>query len=285
MMTSFRWWPPLCPNTDSVQLHSIDSLRLLACLALLGVVQMTRHCSNLASAVHKTLCRRRLHCHASRSFSTAVAFSPRSRVACHTIFKASLLIVASCPRFYSLTSCTQFYLAASCFFYRRSFADVNSLLQMHNSILPFADVQQLLLQPDSLPTSLHRSFLIEVTRDEEFFSVAVTWNFTIDDGLEVELDKMMTSFCWWPPLCHNTDSVQLHSIDSLRLLACLALLGVVQMTRQNDTSLLELGIGRSQDSLPTPTSLPCQSQFLDGGRLLATISRRLSHGSQSLLSD
>jgi hypothetical protein len=115
MMTSFRWWPPLCHSTDSVQLHSIDSLRLLACLALLGVVQMTRHCSNLASAVHKTLCRRRLHCHASRSFSTAVAFSPRSRVACHTIFKASFLIVASCPRFYSPTSYTQFYLAASCF--------------------------------------------------------------------------------------------------------------------------------------------------------------------------
>jgi hypothetical protein len=141
MMTSFRWWPPLCPNTDSVQLHSIDSLRLLACLALLGVVQMTRHCSNLASAVHKTLCRRRLHCHASRSFSTAVAFSPRSRVACHTIFKASFLIVASFPRFDCDTSCTQFYFAACISFYRRSFADVTSLLQMHNSILRFADVQ------------------------------------------------------------------------------------------------------------------------------------------------
>jgi hypothetical protein len=115
MMTSFRWWPPLCPNTDSVQLHSIDSLRLLACLALLGVVQMTRHCSNLASAVHKTLCRRRFHCHASRSFSTAVAFSPRSRVACHTIFKASFLIVASIPRFDSHASYTQFYLASCCF--------------------------------------------------------------------------------------------------------------------------------------------------------------------------
>jgi hypothetical protein len=96
---------------------------------------------------------------------------------------------------------------------------------------------------------------------------------------------MMTSFRWWPPLCPNTDSVQLHSIDSLRLLACLALLGVVQMTRQNDTSLLELGFGRSQDSLPTPTSLPCQSQFLDGGRLLATLSRRMPHDIQSLLSD
>jgi hypothetical protein len=57
------------------------------------------------------------------------------------------------------------------------------------------------------------------------------------------------------------------------------------MTRRNDTSLLELGFGRSPDSLPTPTSLPCQSQFLDGGRLLATISRRLSHDIQSFLSD
>jgi hypothetical protein len=156
---------------------------------------------------------------------------------------------------------------------------------MHNSILPFADVQQLLLQPDSLPSSLARSLLTEITRDEEFSSFAVTWNFTIDDGLEVELDKMMTSFRWWPPLCHNTDSVQLHSTDSLRLLACLALLGVVQMTRQNDTSLLEFCFGRSPESLPTPTSLPCRSQFLDGGRLLATLSRRMPHDIQSLLSD
>jgi hypothetical protein len=156
---------------------------------------------------------------------------------------------------------------------------------MHNPILRSAVVQQLLLQPESLPNSLGRSFLTEITTHEEFSSFAVTWNFTIDDGLEVELDKMMTSFCWWPPLCHNTDSVQLHSIDSLRLLACLALLGVVQITRQNDTSLLELGFGRSQHSLPTPTSLPCDSQFLDGGRLLATLSRRMPHDIQSPLSD
>jgi hypothetical protein len=95
---------------------------------------------------------------------------------------------------------------------------------------------------------------------------------------------MMTSFRWFPPICPNSDSVQLDSIDSVRLLACLALLGVVQMTRQNDTSLLELGFGRSQDSLPTPTSLPCQSQFLHGGRLLATLSRRMPHDNQNFLS-
>jgi hypothetical protein len=158
---------------------------------------------------------------------------------------------------------------------------------MHNSILRFADVQH---PPAAtrLPSNFSEPmffFETERTRDKEFSSFAVTWNFTIDDGLEVELDKMMTSFRWSPPLCPNTDSVQLHSIDSLRLLACLALLGVVQMTRQNDTSLLELGFGRSQDSLPTPTSLPCQSQFLDGGRLLATLSRRMPHDIQSLLSD
>jgi hypothetical protein len=115
MMTSFRWSPPICPNCDSVQLDSIDSVRLLACLALLGVVQMTRHCSNLASAVHKTLCRRRLHCQASRIFSTAVAFSPRTRVACHTIFKGSFLNLASFPRFDSDNTCIPFYLAARFF--------------------------------------------------------------------------------------------------------------------------------------------------------------------------
>jgi hypothetical protein len=162
MMTSFRWSPPLCPNTDSVQLHSIDSLRLLACLALLGVVQMTRHCSNLASAVHKTLCRRRLHCHASRSFSTAVAFSPRSRVACHTISKASFLIAASFPRFDSHTSCTQFYLAACCFF----FTAARSPMSLHcfKCIIPYYALptfNTLLLQPDSLPTSLKPCFFFE----------------------------------------------------------------------------------------------------------------------------
>jgi hypothetical protein len=156
---------------------------------------------------------------------------------------------------------------------------------MHNSILRFAIVQQLLLQPDSFTNSIHRCLLTERARDKRFNSFAVTSNFTIDDELEVELDKMMTSFRWWPPLCHNTDSVQLHSTDSLRLLACLALLGVVQMTRQNDTSLLEFCFGRSPESLPTPTSLPCRSQFLDGGRLLATLSRRMPHDIQSLLSD
>jgi hypothetical protein len=85
MMTSFvRSAPPsLCPYTDSVQLHSIDSLPLLACLPLLGVVvQMTRHCPNLASAVHKTLCRRRLHC------QSQFLHGARLLVASPMIFKA-----------------------------------------------------------------------------------------------------------------------------------------------------------------------------------------------------
>jgi hypothetical protein len=86
--------------------------------------------------------------------------------------------------------------------------------------------------------------------------LAVTWNFTIDDGLELELDNMMTSFVRSAPpsLCPYTDSVQLHSIDSLPLLACLPLLGVVvQMTHH--WSNLASAVYK-QNSLPTPTSLP-----------------------------
>jgi hypothetical protein len=48
--------------------------------------------------------------------------------------------------------------------------------------------------------------------------MCVTWNLTIHDGLELELDKMMTSV--GAAAVPQNDFVQLHSIDSLRLLAC-----------------------------------------------------------------
>jgi hypothetical protein len=58
-----------------------------------------------------------------------------------------------------------------------------------------------------------------------------------------------------PPLCPNTDSVQLHSIDSLencslarsRMVA--VFLAAYRRRRSNDTSLLELGFGRSHARL------------------------------------
>jgi hypothetical protein len=115
------------------------------------------------------------------------------------IFKAFFLIVASFPRFDSHTSCTQFYLAACSFF-----TAARSPMSLHcfKCIIPYYALptfNTLLLQPDSLPTSLQLFFfffffLTERTRDKEFSSFAVTSNFTIHDGLELELDKMMTSF-------------------------------------------------------------------------------------------
>jgi hypothetical protein len=109
--------------------------------------------------------------------------------------------------------------------------------------------------------------------------LAVTWNFTIDDGLELELDNMMTSFVRSPPLCPYTDSVQLHSIDSLPLLACL--LAASRRRRSNDTSLLELGFGRSQELFADADFIASRS-FSTALAFLATLSRRMPHDIQSL---
>jgi hypothetical protein len=103
MMTSFvrrrRFAPTPTPSsyTRLILFHCSP-----ACLPLLGVVvQMTRHCSNLASAVHKQLFADADFI-ASRSFSTALAFSQRICRKPHDI--QSLPILASFPRFHSDTS-------------------------------------------------------------------------------------------------------------------------------------------------------------------------------------
>jgi hypothetical protein len=104
--------------------------------------------------------------------------------------------------------------------------------------------------------------------------LAVTWNFTIDEGLELELDNMMTSFVGrrrrFAPT--PTPPVTLDAFSSnARLLACR-----FSGRRSNDTSLLELGFGRSQNSLPTPTSLPVAVYRR------RSPSRRKPHDNQSL---
>jgi hypothetical protein len=75
--------------------------------------------------------------------------------------------------------------------------------------------------------------------------LAVTNNFTINDGLELELDKMMTSFfrrCRFAPTTTPSSYTRLILSDwSLSLL-----LAASRRRRSNDTSLLQLGFGRSQ---------------------------------------
>jgi hypothetical protein len=111
-------------------IHSIDSLRLLACLPLFGVVvQMTRHCSNLASAVHKTLCRRRLHSH-SQFLDGGRLLATLSRRMPHSFqnFLVETWLPTSTATPVALSS------ILSCQFYRRSFATVTSLLRPHCTI-------------------------------------------------------------------------------------------------------------------------------------------------------
>jgi hypothetical protein len=150
VMTSFvprrRFAPTPTPssNTRLILFHCSP-----ACLPLLGVVgQMTRHCSNLASAVHKTLCRRRLHCQAqfidgARLLATHLPRMP------HDI--QSLTILASSPQ--RLQFCyTQFYSAAS-------LTAARSPLSLHcsNCIIQYYALptfNTLLLKPHALPTSI-----------------------------------------------------------------------------------------------------------------------------------
>jgi hypothetical protein len=76
MMTSFGAATLPQHRLRAVTLDSFSSTdRSLACLPLLGVVEMTRHCSNLASALHKILCRRRLQ----TAFPVAVSRRSPSR--------------------------------------------------------------------------------------------------------------------------------------------------------------------------------------------------------------
>jgi hypothetical protein len=109
---------------------------------------MTRHCSNLASAVHKTLCRRRLH--SQSQFLDDRLLATLSRRIPHDI--QSLLIVASFPRFDSHTSCTQFYLAGLPPLVRHC-----HFTPPKNCIIPYAlpTFNTLLLRPDSLRSSLY----------------------------------------------------------------------------------------------------------------------------------
>jgi hypothetical protein len=77
---------------------------------------------------------------------------------------------------------------------------------------------------------------------------------TIDDGLQLELDKKMTSLgAAALPQHRLRSSVTLDLILFDCSLACEPYIGVVVMIRDK---LLELCIGSSQDSLPTPTSFP-----------------------------
>jgi hypothetical protein len=101
--------------------------------------------------------------------------------------------------------------------------------------------------------------------------MCVTLNLTIDDGLELEVDKKMTSL--GAAALPNTDYVhQLHSIDSLRLLACLR--AVSRRRRQRQVT----GYSNFASAVPKTLfrrRLHSHSQFLHGGRLLATLSHRL----------
>jgi hypothetical protein len=129
-----------------VQFHSIDSLRLLACLPLVGVVvQMTRHCSNLASAVHKTLCRRRFQCK-SQFVDGGRLLAAVSRIMTYNF--RNIVIGTLLPT----ATATPVALSSklSCQFYRNSIALFTSLLHLHciTPLYAFPTFNTLLLQPD-----------------------------------------------------------------------------------------------------------------------------------------
>jgi hypothetical protein len=95
---------------------------------------------------------------------------------------------------------------------------------------------------------------------------------------------IMTSFGAAALLQHRLRAVTLDSY-SLRLFACLlscllACWPAACRRRSDDTSLLELGFGRSQDSLPTPTSLPVAVSRRSPSR---HASRRITYHIQSVL--
>jgi hypothetical protein len=94
-----------------------------------------------------------------------------------------------------------------CIGYRRSFATVTCLLQLHKSIR-FADVQHPLA-----PTPLRSQFSPQISFFF-FHHFSVTWNFTIDDGLELEIDKMVTSFGAAALPQHRLRAVRLDSFSA-----------------------------------------------------------------------
>jgi hypothetical protein len=102
----------LCPNTDSVhQLHSIDSLRLLACLRAVYRRRRQRHVtgySNFASAVHKTLCQRLLHSRSQLLDCRRVLAGLSHRLLIFFFKPDPSNVAFNCD-----ISCTRFYLAAS----------------------------------------------------------------------------------------------------------------------------------------------------------------------------
>jgi hypothetical protein len=147
---------------------------------------------------------------------------------------------------------------------------------MH-SCIRFADVQH--------PTAATRLASKFCTQKLFFFYSSVTSNLTIHDGLELEFDKMMTSFGAAALPRHRLRSLTLHSFSSTArlltcLLACLPLLGVVEMTRH--CSNLQ-GLRPFTRLFAHADFIPTRMQFLDGGRLLATLSRRIQHDHRNFL--
>jgi hypothetical protein len=87
--------------------------------------------------------------------------------------------------------------------------------------------------------------------------MCLTSNLTIDDGLELKLDKKMTSLgAAALPQHRLRSSIYIRLILFECSLACVPHLGVVDKAR--DYSCSNLAFGRSQDSLPTPTSFPVE---------------------------
>jgi hypothetical protein len=101
--------------------------------------------------------------------------------------------------------------------------------------------------------------------------MCVTSNLTIDDGLEVEVDKKMTSLgAAALPQHRLRSSVTLDC--SLRLLACLR--AVSRRRRQRQVTGYS-NFASSVHKTLCRRRLHSHSQFLEGGRLLATLSHRL----------
>jgi hypothetical protein len=79
MMTSIVRRRRFAPTPTPSRYTTIDSLPLLACLPLLGVVgQITRHCPNFGFVSSQATLFADADFIASRSFSTALAFSSQA---------------------------------------------------------------------------------------------------------------------------------------------------------------------------------------------------------------
>jgi hypothetical protein len=168
----------------------------------LGLVDKARDysCSNLASAVHKQ------HPLPTPT-SLPVAVSRRRSPSRHAFASHPSIMIfetSSFKRRFQLRQPQQLHsVLLSCIFYCRSLATVTSLLKLSASLhIRFADVQH--LPP---PTRLRSNFCSQNHfLFFRYFSVAS--NFTIDDGLEPDVDKMMKRFVRRCRFAPDTDSVQ-----------------------------------------------------------------------------